>query len=118
MNGEPTIQDVLDVLHTFSGNVDERFDRVDKRFGEMDERLSDMDERFGEMDGRLGQMRAVMVTKDYLDTKLADLRGDLITITRKGNTKFSALIDELVDSKQMDQNVAAKLLAMEPFPRT
>ena len=63
-------------------------------------------------------MRAVMVTKDYLDNKLADLRGDLVALARKGNTKFGALIEELVDNKQMDQKVAAKLLAMEPFPRT
>lgn len=70
------------------------------------------------MDGELRQVRASMVTKDYLDNKLADLRGDLVAIARKGNTKFSSLIDELVDSKQMDQKVAARLLAMEPFPRT
>jgi len=35
-----------------------------------------MHEKFEDLDGRLTKVEATMVTKDYLDDKLADLRGE------------------------------------------
>lgn len=53
---EPNIQDVLEAISDFSGSVDQRFES---------------------MDARMNRMESQMVTKDYLDEKLADLRGVL-----------------------------------------
>ncbi len=36
-----------------------------------------------------------MVTKDYLDEKLADLRGDLTILIRKEDTKLKTLVEVL-----------------------
>lgn len=36
-----------------------------------------------------------MVTKDYLDDKLADLKGDLVVLMRKEDAKLQALVDVL-----------------------
>lgn len=100
---EPTLHDVLDAistlsaktderfeevfeaLHDFSSSVDQRFAGVDQRFISIDGRLVSIDQRFDGMDQRLDGMdrRLVrlenqMVTKSYLDDKLADLTSDLV----------------------------------------
>ena len=56
-NGE-----ILDALNTFAGSVEVRFDSVEKRLNRVD---------------------ALMVTKDYLDNKLADHHSDLVQWTRR-----------------------------------
>ena len=71
MNGEPTNHEILEAIQTFSSSVDQRFDRVDQR---------------------LDRVEATMVTKDYLDEKLADLRGDLVVLTRKEDEDDDALV--------------------------
>lgn len=38
-------------------------------------------------------IKSTMVTKDYLDEKLGDLRGDFTVLIRKQDTKRKALVD-------------------------
>lgn len=57
-----------------------------------------------------------MVTKDYLDDKLADLKGELTLLARKANTKLSVFIETLVANKTLKRAIADKILALEPFP--
>jgi len=40
------------------------------------------------MDKEVVKIRATMVTKSYLDDKMADLRGDTVAIQRKEDEKF------------------------------
>lgn len=56
-----------------------------------------------------------MVTKDYLDDKMADLRGDLVVLTRKEDTKLRALVDILKEKSVLNIEEAKKILGMEPF---
>ena len=58
-----------------------------------------------------------MVTKEYLDNKLGDLRGDLVILTRKEDRKLGVLVDELLERKVIDQDAARRIFSMEPFPR-
>lgn len=60
-------------------------------------------------------MKATMVTKDYLDEKLADLRGDLVVLARKEDTKLKSLIKLLKSKKVISDSDEQKLLNMEPF---
>lgn len=56
--------------------------------------------RFDEMDVRFRRIEAVMVTKDYLDDKLADLRGDMNLHFREHEARFGRLegrFDRLLD---------------------
>jgi archaellum component FlaC len=94
-------EDVLDVMSDFSTRVDERFEGVDQRLGHLDSEVT--------------KISAVMVTKDYLDEKLADLRGDLVALARKSNRKLSTLVDELVKKGSLSAQAAKKILAMEPL---
>jgi len=57
-----------------------------------------------------------MVTKDYLDTKLADLRGDLVVMMRKEDNKLKALVEILKEKKVINNEEVEKIMHLEPFP--
>ncbi len=103
------IDEVLETINNFSSGVDERF-------AQMDYRLDGMDKRLTGVETRLTGVASFMVTKDYLDDKLANLRADLVILARKGNQKLSELIDGLVKKGSLTHDVARRILAMEPFP--
>ena len=74
----------------------EGFERVHERFGQVDSKL---DTSFAELaeainvlsdstDEQFRRMEAKMVTKDYLDEKLFDLRGDAVAMIRRHERKF------------------------------
>lgn len=62
------------------------------------------------------ELKAQMVTKDYLDEKLSDLRGDLVVSMRKEDRKVRRLIELLRDKKILGEPEVGELLSMEPFP--
>ncbi len=61
MEKEITNNEIFDVLVRFANDTDARFDAVDVRLDKLE--------------GRMGRAEALMVTKDYLDDKLANLEG-------------------------------------------
>lgn len=61
---------MLGAMHAFAEATDQRFDRLETR----------MDERFIKVESQ-------MVTKDYLDEKLWDLRGDMVAMMNRGIEK-------------------------------
>ena len=71
------------------------FDGFDKRFDGVDKRFDGVDKRFDGFDKRLTRVESTMVTKDYLDEKLVDLRGDIVILLRKEDRKLEALIEKL-----------------------
>jgi uncharacterized protein YydD (DUF2326 family) len=95
-NNEPTTQDILDAINEFSGQVDQRFEGVDQRFQ---------------------RIESQMVTKDYLDEKMADMRGDLVVLTRKEDQKVKVLVGKLLQKGVLSDDEATEILAMEPFPQ-
>jgi len=71
------------------------FDGVDKKFDIIDKRFDGVDKRFNGVDKILSHVESIMVTKDYLDEKLADMRGDIVILLRKEDRKLEALIEKL-----------------------
>lgn len=57
-------------------NVMPQFEYMHKQFDSIDRRFDSIDKRLGLVEGR---MNSVMVTKSYLDDKLADLRGEFFS---------------------------------------
>lgn len=108
--------EILEAIHTFAGSVDERFNKVDQRFDKIEFEMGSMKQEMGSMKQEMGSMKAQMVTKDYLDDKLADLRGDLTSIARKSDQKDSALVKNLKNKKVISGDEASSILAMSPFP--
>ena len=110
MEKEESKNEILEAINEFSSKVDERFDKVDERFDKVDE-------RFDKVEGEISSIKASMVTKDYLDEKLADLRGDLVVLMRKEDTKVVKLIEILKRRKVITEIEEKEILSMEPFAK-
>jgi hypothetical protein len=70
------------------------------------------------MNSDMGTMKSDMVTKDYLDEKLADLRGDMVVLTRKEDKKVMILVDILKDRKLIDEEDVKRIQSLEPFAQS
>jgi len=97
MPQDTTKEEILKAIHDFANHTEKRFDTLE----------SDV-----------SSLKSQMVTKDYLDDKLSDLKGDLIVLIRKEDTKLAALVEILKERKVIDDNDIKKILAMEPFPKS
>lgn len=95
-------------MDTFAGTVKEGFDSVDERFDGVEQRLTNVEQR-------VTKISATMVTKDYLDDKLADLRGDLVVLMRKEDTKLKKLVERLRAKNVLDDADVREIVRMEPF---
>lgn len=95
-NGDPTIQDVLEAVADYA-------EQTEKQFKDIKTDIT--------------SIKAQMVTKAYLDDKLADLRGDLTLIIRKEDTKLKATVNILADKKVLSQDETKRIFSMEPFPQ-
>ncbi|MFA4873642.1 MAG: hypothetical protein WC659_07000 [Patescibacteria group bacterium] len=65
---------------------------------------------------RLGRIEATMVTKSYLDDKLADLEGHLISKLRKEDEKLNRLVELLANKSILAVEDVAFLRQIEVFP--
>src|SRR5512133_2953064 len=73
-------EEIHEIIQEFSTHIDHRFDRLE---------------------GRVGKIEATMVTKDYLDDKLAEHGSRYGEIDRKTNMKIEFLADALVAEKSL-----------------
>lgn len=115
---------LAETMSDFATNVDGRFNQVDQRFDRLESRMTGMETKITGVEIRMTGMEtkmtgigAMMVTKEYLDDKLADLRADLVVLARKGDRKLSELVDELVHQGSLSKDAAHKIMALEPFPQ-
>lgn len=124
MNNEPTTNDILEAVNALSTQIDERFSQVDGRLSHLEndvtELKGDVMELKGDMTelkGDVGLVRTAMVTKNYLDDKLADLRGDLVVLMRKEDKKVQSLVELLHSKKVISEEEAKRILSMDLFPQ-
>ena len=103
MKNEATTNEILEAVNVLSDHIDQRFNGVDQRFDRLEARTT--------------HIEATMVTKDYHDEKLADLRGDLVVLMRKEDKKVQSLIEILCSKKVISTEEAKRILSMEPFPQ-
>jgi len=54
---------------------------------------------------------------DHIDDKLADLKGDLVLLTRKEDCKLISVVELLVEKQVFAVSDAKGIFQMEPFPR-
>lgn len=93
---EPTIRDVLDVMHVFAGNMEERFDKVDQSFIELEKNLR--------LEIGIARDKAL----DYADTKAEDAiieSGKKINEHKDQDKKFKK---ELIASMKRNSLLGAK----------
>jgi archaellum component FlaC len=102
------IDTVLEVIGDFSTKVDECFGRIESD-------ISGIKSDVGSMNSRLTRVESQMVTKEYLDDKLINLKADLTVVMRKEDHKHEALTNLLASKKVITDADAKSILSMEPF---
>ena len=100
------VQDTLEAIHGLSSYVDERFSMNDDKFTKIDNRLNSLE----------GFVRTQMVTKSYLDDKLASKLGDYLAIDKKQEVKINTLVYKLEEKKILSNREATELIRTSPFP--
>lgn len=74
-----TTGEILEVLGAFSDKVDERFEKVEGEIAGIKREMVTKEELKSEID----RLKTTMITKGFLEDKLADFHSDIIQHTRK-----------------------------------
>lgn len=109
------MQDILETVIFIKDNAVTK-EEFETRLGGVESRLDGVETRLGGVEQRLTKIEAIMVTKDYLDDKLADLKGDLIVKQRKIEDRISALVSMLSNRKVLEQTDVKLLTDLRVFP--
>lgn len=110
MENTSRLDDIFEIV-TFlkdNGVTKDEFDELKQDVGQLKQDV-------GQLKQDVTGIKSVMVTKDYLDEKLADLRGDLVVLARKEDTKLKALIHLLKKKNVISEGDEKQLLTLEPF---
>lgn len=93
--------EILEAMSAFATHVDSRMDKMDSRLDKADYRLDKMDSRMDRLatkedlqnlQSEFSKLKATVVTKGYLDDKLADHHADLVKVMRKEDEKVMAMM--------------------------
>ena len=129
-NNQITLQDILIAMNEFSTHIDQKLDEMkkqsDARFDMVDKRLDSMEKKFEarfekieadieQIKARLASLENQMVTKEYMDRRLADLRADFGGLVRKEDAKVDFVIDKLEEKSILNSSDTANLKANSPF---
>jgi len=103
MANEISNNEILEAIHSFSTEVDKRFNNLEKDVNSLTKDVN--------------YLKSQMVTKDYLDDKLIDLKGDLVVLMRKEDAKVKRLVEILTKKNILTEKDAQEIIAMEPFAK-
>lgn len=70
-----------------------------------------------DLDRRVAKIEAEMVTKSYLDDKLADLEGGMVGRLRKEDAKVNRLVEMLQMKKVLTEEEVKQLAEFQIFPK-
>lgn len=102
MKTEPRPSEILEAITTFADNVDRRLEHLETDVGQL---KSDM-----------VNVKSQMVTKSYLDDKLCDLKGDMVSMLRKEDQKANRLVNILAENQVLTPSQAKDVLSFKVFP--
>lgn len=103
-------QEILEAINAFATDVQHQFDGLKTD-------VNGLKNDVAVLKADMAQIKATMVTRDYPDEKKADLRGDMVVLTRKEDKKVVAIIELLVERNVIEVADAKRILGMEPFPQ-
>ena len=82
---QPTIQDVLEAINSFAGNVENRFVKIDEKFDKIDERFVKIDEKFDRIDEKFAKS----------DSNFSTINGQLARLETKMDEGFGSIRSEM-----------------------
>lgn len=106
-----------DIAEEILSAVNEFSEKTDRRLEKLEESMKDVRSEIKDVRSDTASLRSQMVTKDYLDDKIADLRGDLVVLTRKEDAKLHLLVEKPCERKVLDEQDKQDIFKMEPFPQ-
>lgn len=92
-------------------------DNVNPQFEEIRTQFEGVGTRIGNLEKGLDQVRSEMVTKSYLDDKLADLEGGLIAKLKKEDIKMNRLIEIMEKKSLLSRAEIKELNQIKVFPK-
>jgi len=111
------IQEVLETVNTFATHVDSDLFVIKERLDKIDSKVETLDKRVVTLDKDVNHIKNTMVTKDYLDDKLADQKGEIVELIRAEDHKVVMLVEELQHTKVVSAPAAKKILGLKTFAR-
>ncbi len=90
-------------------------DNVNPQIDGLRKQMDGIHNQMKEMRTDITKIQATMVTKDYLDEKLGDLRGDMVVLMRKEDSKLRSLVNILRSKNMLNDDDVKQLFTMEPF---
>jgi len=117
MNQESTNADLLKAITEAKTHTDGRIDEIFEAMGEFSNKV---DQQFAKVDQQFAKINATlttMPTKDDMDEKLLNTKGDIIAIIRKEDVKLHTLVEILREKKVLTDPDIKRILSLEPFPQ-
>lgn len=128
MNNPPSDQNVttgeiLEAINKFATHVEEQFSDIKteikgikSEMGIIKSEMTLMKTDFGEMKKDMGVMNSGMATKDYIDKKFNNLKGDNVELIRKEDAKVDQVVTELDDHRVLPKESIASIKQFHVFP--
>lgn len=101
-------------------SINEKFEEVlrtvKEGFDDLGTQVGEVRTKTENLEKEVVKIRAIMVDKDYLDKKIAELRGELVLTIRKEDTKTNLLIDILKEGHVLKDSDVVRLKEIVVFP--
>lgn len=117
MEQNQTVNDILEIVTFIKDNAitREEFTELREEVTGLKQDVTGLKQDVTGLTQDMTMVRATMVTKDYLDEKMADLRGDLVVLMRKEDHKLQELVQILRVKNILTQEEMKHLFKLEPF---
>jgi len=103
-----------EVASVIEDNVNPQFDELNGRIDKIESKLGG---RMDRLEDDVVSIKSQMVTKAYLDEKMADLSGDVIVRLKKEDAKVNRLIEMMGSKKVLNRQEVKELEGFKIFPR-
>lgn len=117
MEQKTTKLEILQAINKFATNVEENFTEVKQDIKDIKKRVTNLEVRVTTVEKRTTSIESQMVTKSYLDDKLADLHGETLKVTRQTNDKIVCLTQHLHEEENLSNDHFKEVVALPPFAR-
>ncbi|MFH1253658.1 MAG: hypothetical protein V1664_05040 [Candidatus Uhrbacteria bacterium] len=143
MGKQPTNQEILEAISTYSSNVDDKFKQIENDISiiktdvaclktdvsglktdvaslkiDVSGLKTDVAGLKTDVSSIKSTLNTQVVTKEYLDQKTAEIRGDFTIALRKEDGKLGVLTNKLGNRKVLSAADVQEVLLMEPFPQS
>ncbi|MBI5135350.1 hypothetical protein HZA86_03920 [Candidatus Uhrbacteria bacterium] len=122
-NSEVTTTEILEAINTFATNVEREFVEIKDDIKviksdivDIKSEIATMKSEMGTMKSEMGTMKSEMATKDYIDKIFGTVKGDMVELVRKEDTKVNTIVGELDRNKVLPKESIAKIQSVLVFP--